>query len=151
MSGTVAAAAKARLVGVDNILTGLPGLAGVIVAYGMPRDVGRELIYGGKVSGPVELAAMRGSNGRIRREEDLAFHLFIRVYEKGQQTAETAEARVTALSEVVEDWIAANPNLAGLPNLILAKVQNVELDSWLEDDGATAEMTLIIGFMSFLT
>lgn len=150
MSGTVAAAAKAKLVGVNNVLSGLAGLNGVIVAYCMPRDLPRECVYGGKVTGSVELSAMRGSTGRVKREEELSLNLHIRVHDKGQQTPETVEARAVELSNLIEDWIAANPSLGDVPNLLVAKVQGVELDSGIEDDGATAELTLTIGLKSFL-
>lgn len=151
MSGTVAASAKARLVGANNVLSGLPGLAGVEVAYTMPRNVPRELIYGGKVSGQVELAAMRGSTGRVKRQENLNLTLHIRVHDKGQPTTETVEARVAEIAIVVENWIAANSTLGDLPNLKLATVESVEIDSGIEDDSATAELTLTIGLVSFLS
>ena len=150
MSGTVAAAAKAKLVGTNNVLSGLSGLDGVVIGYCMPRDLPRECIYGGKVSGPVELAAFRGG-GRVRRKEDLTLLLHIRVHDKGQPTPETVEARAAEISTFVEEWIAANPTLGNLPDLKLAAVQAVELDSGLDDDSATAELTLTIGLMSFLT
>ncbi len=151
MSGTVAAAAKAALVGANSLLSGLSGLDGVVIGYDMPRSLPRETIYGGKVSGSVELAAMRGSNGRIRRSEELALNLHIRVHDKGQRTTEAVEARAVQLSMIVEEWIAANPTLGDLPDLKLAKVQGVELEAGIEDDSATADLTLTIGLMSFLT
>lgn len=151
MSGTVAAAAKAKLVGTNNVLSGLSGLDGVIIGYSMPRDLPRECIYGGKVTGAVELSAMRGSTGRVKREENLSLNLHIRVHDKGQPTTETVEARATEIGLAVEDWIAANPTLGGVPSLKVAKVQGVELDSGIDDDSATAELTLTIGLMSFLS
>lgn len=151
MSGTVAAAAKARLVGANNVLSGLPGLANVDVAYTMPRSLPRELIYGGKVSGSVELAAMRGNTGRVKRQENLNLTLYIRVHDKGQATTETVEARAAEIAVVVENWIAANSTLGDLPNLKLATVESVEIDSGIEDDSATAELTLTIGLLSILS
>ncbi len=150
MSGTVAAAAKAKLVGTGNALVGLSGMNTVTVAYCMPRDLPRECVYGGKVSGPVELSAMRGSTGRVKREENLSLNLHIRVHDKGQPTPETVEARAVEISNIIEDWIAANPTLGDVPSLLSAKVEAVELDSGIEDDSATAEMTLTIGLKSFL-
>lgn len=150
MSGTVAAAAKAKLVGANNVLAGLPGLSGVIVGYDMPRNLPRECIFGGKVNGAVELAAMRGG-GRVKRTENLDLNLHIRVHDKGQKTTEAVEARAAELSTIVEDWIAANPTLGDIPSLKVARVQGVELDSGIEDDSATADITLTIGLLSFLT
>lgn len=150
MSGTVAAAVKAKLVGSDGVLAGLSGMDQVKVSYSMPRDLPREVIYSGKVSGSVELAAMR-AGGRLRRTENLELNLHIRVHDKGHPTTETVEARAIEISAIVEDWIAANPTLGDVPNLKVAKVQGIELDSGVEDDSATAELTLTIGLLSFLT
>lgn len=153
MSGTIAAAAKARLVGTSNVLSGLSGMTGVIVAYNMPRDVPEEVIYGGKISGPVELAAMKGgSGGRVKRKEDLTLRLHIRVCKKGEATTEDAETRAAALSTIVEDYIAENYTLGDLANLKLARVESVDMDSWLTDDGGSySEITLSIALMSFLS
>lgn len=150
VSGTVAAAAKARLVGTSNVLSGLSGLETVTVAYDMPRDPPREIIYGGKIEGPVQPAAMRGGT-RIKREENLTLQLYVRVYQLGQKTTESAETRAVALSNLVEDYIAANHTLGDLPNLLLAQVVGVDLDGFLEDDGATAQVTLAVALKSFLT
>lgn len=149
MSGTVAAAAKARLVGTSNVLSGLSGLETVTVAYDMPRDPPREVIYGGKVEGPVQLVGMRGGS-RVKREENLTLQLHIRVYKPGERTTETAETRVAALSTIVEDYIAANYTLGDLADLKLASVASVDLDGFLEDDGATALMTITVALKSFL-
>lgn len=149
MSGTVAAAAKARLVGTGNVLSGLSGMEGVDVAYDMPPTVPREVVYGGKVDGPVQLVGMRGGT-RVKREENLTLHLHIRVYKLGEKTTETAEARAAALSTIVEDYIAANYTLGDLTDLKLASVTGVDLDGFLDDEGATALMTITVALKSYL-
>lgn len=149
MSGTVAAAAKAKLVGTAGVLAGLPGMTGVVVAYSMPRDIPRELVCGGEVSGPVAVAAMKGS-GRIKREEDLTMALHVRVYTLGQKTTEVSDARAVAISTLIEEYIAANETLGGVTDLKLASVAGVTLDGFIDDDGATSLLTLRVALKAFL-
>lgn len=150
MSGTVAAAAKAQLLGTSGVLSGLAGMSGVTVSYSLPRDVPREIVYGGQVSGPVSLAAMQGG-ARIKRQEDLTLHLHIRVYKPGQSTTEASDTRAAAISTVIEEYIAANPTLGGVADLKKAAAEAVELDGFVDDDGATSTLTLTVGLMSYLS
>lgn len=150
MSGTVAAAAKAQLLGTSGVLAGLAGMSGVTVSYTMPRDVPREVVYGGQVSGPVSLAAMAGG-ARIKRQEDLTLHLHIRVYKLGQATTEASDTRAAAISTVIEEYIAANPTLGGVTDLKKASVEAVELDGFVDDDGAGSTLTLTVGLLSYLS
>lgn len=151
MSGTVAAAAKAALLGTTNVLSALPGLAGVTIAYSAPtRDVPREVIYGGNLSGPVTLSAMRGGT-RMKRQEDLSLRLHIRVYEPGNATTQATDARATAICTVVEEYIAANTTLGDVTGLLAATVESVSLDGWLDDDGATSVLDLSIALKTYLT
>lgn len=158
MSGSIAAAAKAKLVGTSNVLTavlaGLTGDDAVKVAYDDPRDKPRRCVYTGNVAGPVELAAMKGgTSGRVRRQEELTLHLYIRVYEPGHATTETTDADVVAISALIEDYIAANPTFDGnVANLKGAYVTGWGIDSSCGDDGsATSVVTLAVGLKSFLS
>lgn len=152
MSGTVGQAAKAALVGSSNVLTGLTGMTDVTVAYDMPRDIKREVVYGGKVGGPVSLSAMRGGgSNRVRREEDLTLMLMVRAYKPGQADSAATEARAVALYTIIAEYIAANPTLGDVTDLKLARVDAYELNSWLDDDGCGAEITMQIGLKTFLT
>ncbi|WP_189336315.1 hypothetical protein [Actinoplanes ianthinogenes] len=145
---SVAASAKRALVGNGNPLGAL--LPGVIVAYSAPRDLPREVVYGGQVVGPVELLSMAGG-GRVKRREDLSLLLHVRVYQPGQETAETAEARAVEIGDVICIYIATNTKLTGdIEDLRLAHVTGMDLDSWTDDDGAGSILTISVGLMSNL-
>jgi hypothetical protein len=145
---SVAAAAKAALVGKTNLLAVL--LPNVQIEYSEPtKTIGRELVYGGTVLGPVSLAAMAGGS-RVKRSEELTLQLHIRVH-KPNTTAEATAARAVAIATVIGDYNAAHWTLGGLPSLKKATVDGVELDSWTDDDGSGSTLTLAIGLMSYLT
>jgi hypothetical protein len=144
---TVVASAKAALLGASSVLE--PLLPGVTVSYSPPRDLLRECVYGGQVSGPVELKAM-AAGGRVKRSEELALRLYVRVWKPGGQTTETVEARAAEIGDVIALYIAANWTL-GLPELKSAAVTALDLDSWTDDDGAGAVLTMTVGLMSYLT
>jgi hypothetical protein len=151
VSGSVAAAAKAKLVGTGNVLSGLTGLELFTVAYTPPtRDIPRLLIYGGKVSGPVQLAAMMGGT-RIKRTEELNLTLHIRVFEPGHATSEATDIVAAAASTVIENYIAANPTLGGVASLQIAKVESYELEGWSVDEGSCSVVDLGINLLSYLT
>lgn len=145
---SVAAAAKAALLGTSGVLA--PLLTGVTVAYSAPRDIPREVVYGGQVVGPVALAAMAGGV-RVKRSEDLTLQLHVRVYQPGATTTETTDARAVAIGDVIATYIAGNTTLGGVTDLKLAQVSGVDLDGWVDDDGAGSTLTLAVGLMSYLT
>lgn len=152
MSGTNAAAIKAKLVGTNNVLTGLTGMEGVSVAYDIPRGIPREAVFVGDVAGSVELEAFRqDSSSRVSRDENLEISLYIQVYEPGHSTTEVTDTRACAISTLIENYIALNSTLGGLANLLIARVQGVRLTGALNDDGATSLVTLTIGCESVLT
>lgn len=146
---SVAASAKAYLVGADGVLVDL--LDPVKVAYSMPRDVPREMVYGGTVIGTTLLAAFRGGT-RMKRTEELTCLLHVRVYQPGHsRSPEQTEARAVEIGTVIAKYIAENPTLGDLPDLKSATVAGVELDSWADDDGAGTTLDLGIALMSYLT
>ena len=148
MSGTNAAAIKSKLVGTGNVLSGLTGMAdsGVIVAYDMPRDIPREVVFGGDIAGPVELEAFRqDSSSRVTRDEQLTFQLYVQVRSLGQSTTEVSDTRACAISTLIENYIALNSTLGGLTGLLVARVQDVRLTGSLDDEGATSQVILTIG------
>lgn len=145
---SVAASAKAYLVGASGVLVDL--LEPVKVAYSLPRDIPREVVYGGTVLGTTEVSAFAGG-GRIKRKEELTLLLHVRVAQKGVFTSEAAEARALEIAQPITDYIAANYTLGDLPELKSATVVGVELDSWIDDDGAGATLDLGIALMSYLT
>lgn len=145
---SVVASAKARLVGASGVLAAL--LPGVTVTYSMDRDMPREMVYGGGVAGPVELAAMAGGV-RVKRQEDLILQLHIRVWKPGAKTSEAVEARAAAIADVIALYIAANWTLGDLADLKKAFVSNLDMDGWADDDGAGCVLTMTVGLMSYLT
>jgi hypothetical protein len=146
---SVVASVKAALLGAtDGILA--PLLTPVTVAYSLPRDIPRELVYGGNVVGPVTLAAMAGG-ARVKRQEDLILQLHVRVWQPGQETTEETDARAVEIGDVIALYIAANTTLGGVSDLKLAQVSGVDLDGWTDDDGAGSTLTLAVGLMSYLT
>jgi hypothetical protein len=146
---SVAASAKAFLLGKDSgVLAGL--LSDVQVTYTAPRDIKRDIVYGGSVAGSVELSAMAGG-GRVKRQEDLTLALVVRVYRAGQATTEVSDARAVEIGDVIANYLAANWKLGSLPSLMKAVVTGVELDGWVDDDGAGSVLTIAVGLTSYLT
>jgi hypothetical protein len=145
---SVASASKAYLVGTTNALAAL--LPGVIVGYSASKNNPREEVYAGDVAGPVELSAMAGG-ARVKRSEDLAFPLVVRVYKPGQETSQTAEARADAISDIICDHIAANWTLGNITALKKATVVNYTLAGWTDDDGSGAVLTLTVELTSYRT
>lgn len=144
---SVAAAAKAYLVGRNSVLA--PLLPGVQVTYSLPRDIKRELVYGGQVAGPVELKAF-AAGGRVKRSETLTLALHVRVAKPNENTQD-ADARAVEIGDVIAGYIAANWTLGGLADLKLAQISGVELDSWTDDDGAGSLLTIAVSLTSYLT
>ena len=148
MSG-IAAAAKAALVGESGVLAPLMP-AGVKVHYSLPRDIPRELVYGGAMVGPVELKAM-AAGGRVKRSEDIALNLHVRVY-LPNGTTEAAEARAAAICDVITDYIAANWTLGDIDGLKAARVVSVDMgEPWTDDDAAGSSPTIAVSFLTYLT
>lgn len=145
---SVAASAKAYLVGAKGVL--VDALAPVKVGYSLPRDIPREFVYGGTVIGTTQIAAFAGG-GRVKRTEQLTLLLHVRVFKPGASTSETAEARALEIAGPISAYIAGDWTLGGLADLKSASVEGVELESWVDDDGAGATLDLGIALMSYLT
>lgn len=146
---SVAASAKAYLVGAQGVLVAL--LDPVKVGYSMPKEIPREMVYGGTVIGTTTLAAFAGG-GRMKRTEELTCLIHVRIWTPGRgKSAETTEARALEIGTTISNYIAANPTLGGLAELKSATVAGVELDSWADDDGAGTTLDLGIALMSYLT
>lgn len=145
---TVVASAKAALLGENGVLA--PLLSGVKVSYSPPRDLLREAVWGGRVAGPVALKGFAGSV-RVKRSEELSLQLHVRVWTPGQKTAETVEARAAAIGDVIALYLAANWTIGDLANLKSATVSALDLDSWTDDDGAGAVLTMTVDLMSYLS
>ena len=150
MSGTNAVAVKKELIrrlGLES------GLSGVQVVYLLDaRDIRRECVYGGKITGPVEQAAMRPVAARSLREEHALINVHVRVLTPGGLDS-TAEERAAALAGVVFNVVAADPTLAGaVPGLLDLAVVAEEYECGPADDtSAIAIATLQLLAHSMLT
>ena len=144
----VAAAAKAALVGESGALAALMP-PGVKVHYSLPRDILRDIVYGGQMAGPVELKAM-AAGGRVKRSEDITLNLHVRAY-LPNGTTEAAEARAAAICDVITNYIAANWTL-GVDGLKAARTTAVDMgEPWTDDDGVGSAITVTVGLMTYLT
>lgn len=148
MSGSNLVAVKKELI---RRLGQEPALLGVQVTYAPTRDVKREVICGGKAKTSHALTAMRGNAPQLPRDEQAALTLYIQV-RNPQSDAAAADERVMELLQVVEELLAADPTLAGFPNLLLAGVTGAELEEpAFDDDGVIGGMTAEISYRSYLT
>ncbi len=150
MAGTNAIAVKKELF---RRLALESGLSGVQVVYLLPpRDIQREAVYGGKITGPVEQAAMRPAAARSIREEQPLINVHIRVLGEGVLDS-TSEERAGVLAGVVFDMVAADPRLAGaVAGLLDLAVVEQEHEYGLAEDGSViAIATLQLLARSMLT
>lgn len=147
MAGTNVQAAKAALMA---RIKALPELDGIQVDYSTgQRDPERERIFGGKAHAAHTPSAMRGS-GRVKREENASINVHIRVAAVGGDE-ETAEARAVELGTPIEDSLAGDPSLDTPAGVLKALVSDVELGSYVDDDGAFAALDYQISVDSYLT
>lgn len=148
MSGTNVVAVKKELF---RRLKAESALSGVQVEYTWRRDVGREVLYGGKARIDKQLAAMRGSQARLPRDEQVTLMAFVQVRNL-QSDAVAADERTAEIATVVEELLAVDPTLAGFPHLLFAGVAGADLIApEYDDDGVTSAMALEIGYRSYLS
>jgi hypothetical protein len=139
MAGSNIVAVKRRLMAV------VPGLLGIVGDYslvGKRLDAEREYFcLGGRAQGPMMASAMAGG-GRYARDEELEFSAQLGVRQPGQETVETVEARTVELGTLFEEWLAGNWTLgADIPGLLKVQINAFELESGVDDDGASATLT----------
>lgn len=139
MAGSNIVAVKRRIIAV------VPGLLGIVGDYsyvGKHHADNREYLYlGSRAQGPMTAAAMAAA-GRFARSEEPEFLLAIAVRAEGTETAEPAEARALELGAGVEEYLAGNWTLGGdIPGLLKLTIAAFELESGVDDDGASAELT----------
>jgi len=150
VSGTNAVAVKKELIrrlGLES------GLSGVQVVYLLnPGRVTRECVFGGKIEGQLEQAAMRTPGNRSGREERPTINVHIRILAEGV-TDSTPEERAAALGGVIADMVAADPTLAGAtPGLLDLAAVAEEYETGFADDGAAIALgTLQLVARSYLT
>lgn len=149
MAGTNAAAAKAALIAKIGALTGLGDFQ---VSYSYPgRTTDRDLVYGGRITGPISLSAMRGS-GRLKRIEDPVLNLHIEVARPGEDTSAVTEARACAIGAGIENYLATNPTLEdAVTGLLLVTPQGFDMESAVVDESSITVLTYQILLKSHLT
>lgn len=149
MSGSNVVAVKKELF---RRLSAEMAFSGVQVSYCWPRDVGRELIFGGTARIDHSLAAMRGgSASRLPRDEQVGLHLGIQV-RNPQGDAIAADERAMEILTAAEELLAGDSTLAGFPSLLWAGVSGAELlEPAFDNDGVTSGIAVEIGYRSYLT
>lgn len=149
MAGTNAVLIKKALF---DALAEAPELEDVQVSYGYPGPhVDRKLIHGGKVEGSQRYPVMRGGGGRHPRTETLTFKVHIVVSIPGD-TVYDVELKCTELGTVLEEWLAAKPDLgpSAPEGLLFGGLSYVDLDSDADDEGAIGVLTYDVTFESRL-
>lgn len=125
-------------------------LSGVQVEYTRPRDLKREVIYGGRARFDHELPAMKGGRARLPRDERVTLMAFIQVRNVASD-AIAADERVAELLAVVEELLAGDPTLSGFPELLFAGVAGGDLIApEFDDDGVISAAGIEIGYRSYL-
>lgn len=126
MAGTVAFDLREALV----INLG-PLLGSVPIHYGHPGAHGRtEAIWLGtardtSLDSDHEPKALRA--GRVRRSERLRTDVVIEITSK--TTSRDAEERAVELGTVIEEYLADNPTVGSVENLLWCQVEGIELDT----------------------
>ena len=147
MAGTVASALRSALV--DALA---PLIAPVKISYGSPGKLGRtEGVWLGtardtSLDSDHEPAALRG--GRVRRRETLRTDVVFEVMSKN--TPREAEARAVALGTLLEEYLADNPTVGGVPTLLWCVVEGIELDTTESADGPRCVLIYTLSAMSDL-
>jgi hypothetical protein len=122
----------------------------VEVSYSDTRaDSARTRIWGGKVTSTQTPIGMKGTSGRVKRQEEASVSLHIAVVMPDATQAE-AEVRAVELGQQVEDMLATDPTLATTTGLLKCLVSSVDLDSYTDDDAAFAFLDYQIDAMSYL-
>lgn len=98
----------------------------------------RDYVYFGHIAGPQEPMVFRGGT-RMPRLEELVANLHVEVSKPAATTVDT-DTRVTAIGQVIEETIAADPTQAALavPGLLAVWVSNFTLTSFYMEDGKAA-------------
>lgn len=151
MAGTNAIVAKKTIVDRLAAVTGpAQALAGVQVSYIHPKDLQREVIYGGRIRFDDQLftfssAAVGG--GRIPREETATL-TFVVLVARPDSDQYLADLRAVAIGTVLEEMVAADPTLGGL--VLAAEAESGEMEPLTHDDGVMAQLLYTISVRSEL-
>lgn len=147
MAGSIVVDCKRALV---DLLDTRPGLAEVQVTFGWPGDdqAERERIFTGRAHAEHNLRHL--SAGRTVRTEESTFDVVVQVEMVGG-SPEDAEARVLELGLEVEETVADEKYLGGVPGLNWALVAAWDLSSLYNDKGSLAEIVYQIRFNARLT
>lgn len=132
MAGTNAYAYKKALI--DKIKA-FPTLTDIQVEYSWPGNrFNRVCIHGGRIEGQQEYATFAGGRARLPRNETFVLYLYIAVRMPEADSGQDVEQRLAELGQLLEDGIAADPQVAGVTGLLYAGITGVQMDSWSEEN-----------------
>jgi hypothetical protein len=154
MGGTNGARAKRALIdGARDVLAAEPTTAEVHVTYAYRgHEDFRELVHADRVVGRQSYPTSAGGAARFARDESNTVTLYVIVHIPGGDQ-EQAEGRACEIGTVLEEWIAATAELPGFEpgEITSVGIDEFELDSDVDDDGATALLSYDIRVDTRLT
>lgn len=148
MGAVTSTLASARAALVDLIEAALPG---VQVDYGAPPlDAQRREFVAITTSSTGQIDDVHLKAGRRTREED--HETVVQVVVQTQLTPRAAEARACELAAAVENIVATDPKLGGVPGLIAAWPVRIEIDTGYGPEGPpVCVLELIVAMKARLT
>lgn len=132
MAGTNAVAYKRALI---NAIAAFPALATVQVAYSWPgKQPDMECVHGGRVEGQQNYATFAGGRARLPRDESVVIRIYVVVRMHDADDGYDIEQRLAELGQAIEDGIAGNPQITGVPGLLYAEITGLQMESYPDDD-----------------
>lgn len=136
MAGTNAVAFRRALI---DMIAAFPTLAGVQVAFSWPGNkFEKECVHLGRSIGSQEYATWGGGRPRQSRNEQLDCDLFVVVRLPSADDGYDAELRAAEIGKLIEDGIAATPQIQSVAGMLYAGITGVELESYTDDIAWTA-------------
>jgi hypothetical protein len=147
MAGSVVVAAKKALI---DLLADRAGLADVQISYAWPGDDAAEAerVFLGQARGQQEPASLKA--GRTFRNENPEFDVLVQVV-MPDGTAEEADTRALEIGLEVEETVADNKTLGGVPGLNWAVMARWELNYMYGGTGYLSEIVYTIAYNARLT
>lgn len=136
MAGTNAVAFRRALI---DTVAAFPALAGVQVVFSWPGPrFDRECVHLGRSQGSQEYATFGGGRARQPRNEQLDIDLFVVVRLPSADDGYNAELRAAEIGTLIEDGIAATPQIQSVAGMLYAGITGVELESYADNDAWAA-------------
>jgi hypothetical protein len=140
MAGSTIVAVKQALI---TNLSALGGLSSVHISYAHPGEKGRKenLWLGAVRDGEHEATALK--LGRRRREENYEVELHVEVGGT-QLSPERSEERAIVIGTLVEEYLADNPKMGGVINVLFAVVTGIDMHTLNTTNGPLTQLMLTI-------